>query len=220
MITLLNRLAHKYKSRGGVLARLWDIAMELCWIEKIVVFMFGKSKRDVSDASPIVWRTATDLDVLNMAQAGDMGIDAKDPAYHLSLANAPNGMVVGELDGTVVAYGCFVVGRKKFAQLAFRLDHDEAFLLALYTRSAFRGQGLATQAIAHCLRLLGDRGYRTAYIDISTSNTASLRAAQKARAVDTHTVCYRVRLLKHDFSFPRGCLKSRFVPFKPKGRRS
>lgn len=225
MITRFNLFARKRREHGGLPGRFFDVLTDLCWVRTLGFWSFDLRRPDppwskFRDDS-IRWTFASTEDCRRWERTGSDGFSPDDCDLLVRLIEHGDRVLVGRIAGiereneasedVPDCYAVRATGRKPMTErCCFRTEPGEAVIRTVYTRNVFRGRGLATRLYAEHCRLAAEDGLTALLVDIESSNTASIRAAEKAGAVRVAgTTFYWIRLLKHSFYFMTGGLRSR-----------
>jgi len=73
-----------------------------------------------------------------------------------------------------------VAGGKPAGMLVYRLQFEQADILTLAVLPAFRGQGVATQLLAHGLEAVQRYGAQKMFLEVEDGNAAALALYEKA----------------------------------------
>lgn len=115
--------------------------------------------------------------------------------------------VVGWDGDNPVTYVWGTQATRELPGLSWPVGEGRVFVFKLFTAPAYRGRGLARQAMQHLLAGYSDGTTRTAYIDIDAKNEASLRAARGVGFVPAGHF-HVVRLGSTRRTFARGVVRA------------
>ncbi|MDR3108497.1 MAG: GNAT family N-acetyltransferase [Planctomycetaceae bacterium] len=161
-----------------------------------------------SDGSSVCWKMATEKDVDKMILLGCYDVGEE---FIKSFVRSDNEyLLLGLKDNVIQTYAVCAVRQKRMNGLFFRLTDEETFISICFTRSDCRGQGWGPKCIREICRRCREANLKRVFIDISTSNTSSIRSAEKAGAKQTNSWYYRIRIWKRDHLFPFGQYRNRF----------
>ncbi len=212
----MNMLARKLREKNYFFRRLFDIWTDYLWLDKMVILQFDLSNVDTSkrlEKTDVRWSLATVKDCQAFFE--------KEPSWanplFLKFIKQGDWVLTGHCgdqdnNETWDCHAACVFRSKPMSEaVSFQVDAKEGFILIVHTREIKRGLGLAASCIAEICRRAEDRGCDRLYIDISTANAPSLRAADKVGAAFTDSYYYLFRFLKKSYLFPFGSLKRRFI---------
>ncbi|MCP4538171.1 MAG: GNAT family N-acetyltransferase [Chloroflexi bacterium] len=138
--------------------------------------------------------------VLKQVQLGDFHLlttmkTTSDTIWHKMLLERERSCVVALKDEQPVAYGWFTPKVDPRVERTYvPLSRDEIFIFDLFTRPAFRRQGIQSALLRHILELGQKKGYKRALSLIAVTNTPSLNLHEK---LGFQTICRftRIRVL-------------------------
>ncbi len=215
MITWINQLARKLRKKNYFFRRLFDIWTDYLWIDKLVILRFDLDRINSLkklEKCDVHWSLATVED----CRANFGNEHSPDISLFIKFIQRGDWVLAGRCSeqdsgGTWDCHAACVFQSKPMSDtVEFHVREKEGFILIVFTREDKRGKGLAAGCIAEICRKAKERGVELLYIDISTSNMSSLRAAEKAGASYTDSYYYLFRILKKSYLFPLGALKNRF----------
>jgi GNAT superfamily N-acetyltransferase len=209
MITRLNRLAEKGKSRGGWSFRCWNAMTELLWVKMSVVLEYDLGARaPLSDApgGTVAWFVPKREDLKNYADRSQFGLAPGELGLIDEILADGGWFLIARIDGRDAARAACTVKRRRFIHSRYRVLGDrEGFITHCFTEAEHRGKGLGPLCIGEICRRCREQGFETLFIDIETMNTPSIRSAEKAGARPARTTYYVVRLFRQDrFLWVRG----------------
>jgi len=222
MITWMNKLARKLREKNYFFRRLFDIGMDNLWVDKTILLRFDLESIDFSrkfEKIDIRWYLATVEDCEKWFIGEPKGFPAETKKRFLQLIRRGDWVVFGErvdheqnsICKPLAHAACVFQFKPMTNQTDFQLLDREGFIMTVFTDPHNRGAGLASGCITEIIRRAHEKGYQTLYIDISTANTPSIRAAMKAGAVLTQSGYYHIRLLKRSLLILFGPLRNRFI---------
>ena len=202
------------------IGRLVNILADHLWIRTLYCWEYDLHRTDAPWRSPddgtIHWSLATIEDCRNWSQLGGDGFSKDDCELLIRLIEQGHFVLTGRgvVDQQVPdCYAACVTGRKPMTHRCFfQMLPGEGAIRTVYTRMAVRGRGLATRLYAQMCRTASERGFDRLYVDIDSSNRASIRAAEKAGAFRIEkTTIYELRWLKRSYLLVCGTLRTRFL---------
>lgn len=213
MIRQLNLLALSLRKKGFPFQRAIDILYDWSWIRTLGFWQFDLDRTESVQEPTLNWSFADEQDCLRWQSSGADGFDPAQCELFLELLRQNNRMLIGRIDASEDIPDCYAfcaTGSKPMTQkMSFHLDPGEGIIRTVYTREHCRGQGLATRLYSHWVSLAKESGLSRLLVDIDLSNTASIRAAEKAGAVRIPTIFYHIRFMKRSFSLTLGPMRNR-----------
>ena len=130
--------------------------------------------------------------ILKQVQLGDLDLlttmkTSSDTLWHKMLLERERFCAVALRDEQPVAYGWFTPKVDPRVERTYvPLSRDEIFIFDLFTRPAFRRQGIQSALLRHILELGQEKGYKRALSLIAVNNTPSLNLHEK---LGFRTIC-------------------------------
>jgi GNAT superfamily N-acetyltransferase len=200
----------------GLSWRCRGIAGYTLSLQRTLIFTFDLKNRPLgvphASCAAVEFSVATPQILRGMMRDPDLGMAWDDGTWYGQFVSGQNRLLIATSGSQIVCYGGVVFGSRPFwnTESRFLLRDDEFFILACFTRPAYRGRGLYRSLLSHMCDELRGQGYRTGYIDIAAWNKPSIRGALKAGAVRHDSQYLRIRLLGRNWIIPRGSMKDRF----------
>jgi GNAT superfamily N-acetyltransferase len=232
MITGINIFVRKLRGRGKFLRRCIDILTDYFWIRSLGFWEYDLTRTDAAwlkfrnENQLIRWRLATAEDCQDWSESGADGFSKEDCELLIQLLKSPEHFVLvgykfrsknendneNKIETIPDCYAVCVTGKKPMThRISFQMESNEGTIRTVYTRQGSRGQGFATQLYAEICCIAQEKGFNKLYVDIDTSNFASIRAAEKAGGILVPKMFFfELRFFKHSFGFVAGNYQNKF----------
>lgn len=234
MITQLNLLVRSLSRRSRLLRRFFEISTDYCWLSVLGFWEFDlhqspKNDDEQTEIPAIRWYFADVEDCRRWSRSGVDGFSENNCQLLASLIEKGDRVLVGQLPtgmrreiyGEISGYpddlpdcyaACAVDWKPMTKRIVFCMEEGEGIIRTVYTRQACRRRGIARRLYGKWVEIVSREGFKRLYVDIDTSNTSSIYAAEQAGAHRLSSERFYVfRFFKSSFGLASGSFRSRFV---------